>query len=200
MKSNPSTELDTTQTADKGCRPKCAPKPSPTKRAFDNRTPVTLACHIPTPETTNAEPSPYTKHHHNITITNCDEPNMTDDDLRLWKCYYNQQQKLASLPLLDGICYKCRELLFSKVQGHFLKKNKENEDENAPIALKFAYLPDIPYESADQQQWYCCRKCFHNMPLCPSYTDPTTGNADTPSALKALPTAAVKRAISLCSI
>ena len=125
---------------------------------------------------------------------------MTDGDLRLWKCYHNCQQHLASLPLFDGICYTCGELLFSKVRGHFFQRYKDNMDEIAPIAFKFAQLPDIPYKSADRWQWYCCPKCFHNMPLCPSYADPAMGNPDMPSALQALPTAAAKRAISLCSI
>ena len=125
---------------------------------------------------------------------------MTDDELRLWKRYHDCQQHLASLPLFDSICYTCGELLFSKVRGHLFKRNKDNMDEIAPIAFKFAQLHDIPYESAEQRQWYCCCKCFHNMPLCPSYADPMTGNANMPSALQALPAAAAKRAVLLCSI
>ena len=136
----------------------------------------------------------------NINITNCDKLNMSDDELRLWKRYYDRQQHLANLPLFDGICYKCGKLLFSKVRVHFFKRNKDNIDQIAPIALKFTQLPDIPYETADRRQWYCYRKCFHNMPLCPSYADPAMDNTDMPPALKALPTTAAKRVGFLCSI
>ena len=105
-------------------------------------------------------------------------------------------------PFLSSTEYatNVENFFFPKCKVISLKKNKLTEEEVAPISLKFAQLPTIPYESDDRRQWYCCRKCFHNMPLCPSYADPTTGNADMPPALNALQTAAAKRAVSLCSI
>ena len=61
------------------------------------------------------------------------------------------------------------------------------------------YRINTPEREKDPQ-WYCCRRCFHDMSECPSYADPATGNADMPFVLSALPTTAAKRAVSLCSI
>ena len=125
-KNTPSTELDRTHASGKRGRAKSAPNPSPTKRSFDNRTLVIFARSIPTPKTSNAKPPPYAKHHHIITISSCDEPNMTDNELRSWKRDHDRQQHLASLPLFNNICYKCGELLFPKC---VVIRNKDNSND-----------------------------------------------------------------------
>ena len=172
--------------------------PPPKCKVPNNRPPITFARSIPTPKA-KVEPTWYSKIYHNISISNSDDMNMTEDDLRLWKKYHDRQRKVSETPLFDGLCYKCGELLFSKVKGHFYKKNK-NQDQIAPITQKFTTLPDIPHETPDKKQWYCCRRCFDDKPECPSYAEPATGCADMPTELAALPTAIARRAISLCSI
>ena len=121
----------------------------PKCKVLDNRPPITFARSIPTPKA-KVEPTWYSKIYHNISISNSVDMNMTEDDLRFWKKYYDRQRKVSETPLFDGLCYKCEELLFSKVQGHFYKKNK-NQDQVAPITQKFTTLPDIPHETPDKK-------------------------------------------------